>query len=286
MSDLFDDISLMPAVEEGSSARARASPARGTPSAGKGSNREAIKLEEYKGKRMAVVSDPQSVAATGTNPKVRSPKGHLCQLFYLDDPLGAKVCGCLIGAGNGIKRFCLGLVEEGKISCSIKAHANKPKAVTATPYTWFITTNVQGRSGGPAAVRHKFIKQSEAHPSFWVGFDEDKKTPEEWEVKFEKACLARSFGEEEAARLTASSAASKGDHLSFVTPRKANRPLELGQSPLSKDASWEGVSNVLLAGAPTFAAVDLSVLNSPVSSGGKDINVKRALGPYRRTFRH
>jgi hypothetical protein len=187
----------MPTDEDGSSGRARSLPAQKKPSAEGGGDLEGIVLEEYEGKRRTVVSDPQSVDAAGTNSKVRSSKQE-CGLFYLCEPLGSKTCGCIIGSGNGIERFCLSAVEEGKISCAVKAHSNNAKAVTAPHYAWFITTMVRGRSGGPAAVRHKFIRQSDAHPSFWGSLDEDEMSPEEWEVLFERARLACTFGEEEA----------------------------------------------------------------------------------------
>jgi hypothetical protein len=110
-------------------------------------------MEEYEGKRKAVVSDLQSSDSAGVNPKVRSLKGsNEGHLFYLDGPMGSKVCGCIIGTGNGIDRFCLSLDKEGKHSCSVEAHSNKPKATSAPTHAWYVTTTMQGRSGGPAAV--------------------------------------------------------------------------------------------------------------------------------------
>jgi hypothetical protein len=159
------------------------------------------------------VSDLQSFDAADVNPKVRAGKGNECQLFYLDDLMGAKVCGCIIGTGNGIERFCLSPVEKNKNSCSVEAHTNKPKAVTASHYAWFVTTTLRGRSGGPAAVRSKFIKRVDAHPTFWVIFEEDEKTPLEWEALFERARLAQVIGEEYAARLVGSNVAGRVDPL-------------------------------------------------------------------------
>ncbi len=104
-----------------------------------------------------MVLDPQLVDAASTDLKVRSSKQNQCRLFYLEEALGVKVCGCIFGAGNGIERFCLAEVEDGKHSCCVKSHANNSKAVTAPVYLWFITTTVKGRNGVPAAVRHKFI---------------------------------------------------------------------------------------------------------------------------------
>jgi hypothetical protein len=113
-----------------------------------------------------VVPDLQSLGSAIVNPKVRSFKGNEGHLFYLNDPMGSKVCGRIIGRGNGIKRFCLALVEDGKQSCSVKAHANKPKATSAPSHAWYVTTTMRGRSGGPAVVRSNFIKRTKAHPLF------------------------------------------------------------------------------------------------------------------------
>jgi hypothetical protein len=93
-------------------------------------------MEEYKGKRKAVVSDLQSFDSAGVNPKVCSFKGNEGQLFYLTDPMGSKVCGSIIGTGNDVERFCLSLVEERKHACSVKAHANKPKATSVPAHAW------------------------------------------------------------------------------------------------------------------------------------------------------
>jgi hypothetical protein len=79
------------------------------------------------------------------------------------------------------------------------------------------------------------------------------------------------------------SSGKKSDPLSFVTPRKAKKPLRLGQDSPSED-SWEGVPSNLLNNPPTFVAVDLLILNSPSSTGGRDINVKRALEGLQENF--
>jgi hypothetical protein len=61
---------------------------------------------------------------------------------------GLKVCRCAIGMKNGIKILCLSPVEEGKNSCLVRAHANRPKAMTAPAYAWCVTTTLYGRAGG------------------------------------------------------------------------------------------------------------------------------------------
>jgi hypothetical protein len=80
----------------------------------------------------------------------------------------------------------------------VKAHSNKPKANGAPYYAWYVTMTLRGRSGGPAAVWSKFIKRIDAHPSYWVAFNEDKNSPQEWEALFDRACLAQAIGEEDA----------------------------------------------------------------------------------------
>jgi hypothetical protein len=125
--------------------------------------------------------------------------------------MGSKVCGCIIGTGNSIERFCISLVESNKISWSVKAHTNKPKANTAPPYyAWYVTTTLRGRSGGPAA-----------HPSFWVYFEEDEKTPQEWEALFDRARLAQAIGEQDATLLVGDDVSGRVDPLKYVTPRKS-----------------------------------------------------------------
>lgn len=98
-------------------------------------NLEEVRLEDYKGN-----------------------KG----LYYSYDRLGAKVCGCIIWTKNGTKSFCLSPLEEGKNTCLVKAHANKPKAMLALPYVWFMTVTLSGRSGGggPAAIREDIVGKS------------------------------------------------------------------------------------------------------------------------------
>jgi hypothetical protein len=105
-------------------------------------------LGDYEGKRQAVVPDVPASDAAEDNPKVRaSNKGNKCKLYYSEHPVGGKVCGCMVGTKNGIERFCLSPTEEGKNFCMVKTHANKPKATTAPPYAWFVTTTLRGRGG-------------------------------------------------------------------------------------------------------------------------------------------
>jgi hypothetical protein len=62
-------------------------------------------------------------------------------------------------------------------------------------------------------VRSKFIKRVDAPPNFWVFFDEDEKTPQEWEALFKRARLAQAIGEEDAARLIRSEVTGRVDPL-------------------------------------------------------------------------
>ena len=200
--------------------------------------------------------------------------------------MGSKVCGCIIGTGNGIERFCVALVEDGKHSCSVKAHANKPKATSAPVHAWYVTTTMRGRSGGPAAVRSKFIKRTEAHPSFWESFKDGEKTPQEWEGIFDRARLAQAIGEEDAAKLTGNDDSGRRvDPMKYVTPRK-RAPISLHQDSPNEDGldSWEGFQNASLPALPEFMTVDVSTLNSPALGAGKDINVKRALQAIQDNF--
>jgi hypothetical protein len=59
--------------------------------------------------------------------------------------------------------------------------------------------------------------------------------------------------------------------------RKERKPLAMTHTGSPSKDSWEGVPSALLDGSPWFVAVDLNMLNSPSSSGERDINVKRAL---------
>jgi hypothetical protein len=205
MSDFFDDLLLdvYDVTPVGPATQACVSVMRGTPAAGGGGNLEEVGLGDYEVKRQAVVLDLLTGDAAEDNPKVGSSnKGNECQLYYLEHPVGAKVCGCVVGMKNGIERFCLSPLEDGKNSCSIKTHANKPKATTAPAYAWYVTTTLRGSGGGPAAVRHKFIWRSEVHPLFGVILDEDERKPQAWGALFAKARLAQAIGEGDTASKT------------------------------------------------------------------------------------
>jgi hypothetical protein len=168
----------------------------------------------------------------------------------------------------------------------VKTHANKPKATTAPDYAWFVTTTLCGRGGGPAAVQNKFIRQSEAHPSFWAILDDEEKTPPAWGALFAKARLAQAIGEEDAARLTADNDSDRIDPLKYITPRKPARLAGLTQGSPESDDLWEGVpSSMTLPGTPAFVGIDISLLNSPSSMAGKDINnVRRAIQALQENF--
>jgi hypothetical protein len=140
---------------------------------------------------------------------------------------------------------------------------------------------LRGRSGGPAAIRSKYLKQVDAQPSFWVSFEEDKKMPQEWEALFERARLAQVIGEE--ARLIGGDKTGRVGPLKYITPRKMIRQQFLRQDfPI--DESWEGVSTTSLPVTPEFVAIDLSLLNSSASGAGKDVNIKRALRGLQEKF--
>ena len=68
MSNLFDDVTL--AGEHGAASRSPSRAARGIPAAGGVVDSEGVGMEEYEGKRKAVVSDLQSLGSAGVNPKV------------------------------------------------------------------------------------------------------------------------------------------------------------------------------------------------------------------------
>jgi hypothetical protein len=123
-------------------------------------------------------------------------------------------------------------------------------------------------------VRNKFIRRSEAHPLFWTAFDKDEKTPQAWGAFFAKARLAKVIGAEDAARLTVDSDSDRINPMKYVTPRKPPRITGLAQDSPSSEDSWEGVPNdMALPGAPSFVGIDISLLNSPSSTAGKDINM-------------
>jgi hypothetical protein len=77
---------------------------------------------------------------------------------------------------------------------------------------------------------HAFIRRSEAHPSFWLQFDEG--LPQAWESLFAKARLAQAIGEEDAAILTADNDSGRIDPLKYATPRKPQRQTAVAQGSL------------------------------------------------------
>jgi hypothetical protein len=83
--------------------------------------------------------------------------------------------------------------------------------------------------------------------------------------------------------LTAGSEDGQIDPFKYVTPRKP--PLLAQREGSPSDESWEGLSNHMsLPGTPTFVGIDLTLINSPSSAAGKDINSRRALQALQENF--
>jgi hypothetical protein len=140
-------------------------------------------MEDMHGKVSTCMLDVSS----GENASPRSGSESL--LFWLEDMLGATICGCVIGSKQSVYRFCILEVVGDMKACSIASHPKGAK-VEAAAKAWYITTALWGKAGSRAALAEKFIERTAVPKELEATFNSDSREAKERERLFVKATMA------------------------------------------------------------------------------------------------
>lgn len=207
-------------------------------------------------------------SAEDASPKSESES----RLFWLEETLGATVCGCIIGSRQSVHRFCISEVVGETQACSIVSHLKGAK-VEAAAKSWYITTALRGKAGTRAALADKFIERALVPKDFEEVFDSGSKEAEEWERLFVKAAMAKKDIQiEEPTGKTL-------DLSAYYTPLKKKTG---GQPTSDGSESWEGVP--LPSPFAKLVKLDVSWIGTPASPQGTGINTRRAFETIQENF--
>ena len=107
-------------------------------------------------------------SADNASPKSESES----RLFWLEETLGATVCGCIIGSKQSVHRFCISEVVGETKACSTASHLKGAK-VEAAAKSWYITAALRGKAASRAALVDKFIEPMSVPKEFEELFDSE-----------------------------------------------------------------------------------------------------------------
>jgi hypothetical protein len=224
-------------------------------------------LEDMHGK----VSTRTLDVSSGENASPRSESES--RLFWLEETLGATVCGCVIGSKQSVHRFCISEVVGDTRACSIASHLKGAK-VEAAAEAWYITTALRGKAGSRAALADKFIERTSVPKEFEESFESESREAEEWERLFVKATMAH---------LDIKVEEPKGrtlDLSAYYTPLKKKK--NKGQPTSDGSDSWEGVQ--MNSPGAKLTKLEVDWVNSSASPIGRGVSTRRTFDTIQENF--
>jgi hypothetical protein len=224
-------------------------------------------IEDIHGK---VSSRTIDISSGGTaSPRLESES----RLFWLEETLGATICGCVIGSKQSVHRFCISEVVGNTRACLIVSHLKGAK-VEAAAEAWYITIALRGKAGSRAALADKFIKRTSVPDKFESTFDSDSREAEEWERLFVKATMAHLDIKVEEPR------GRTMDLSAYYTPLKKKK---IKGQPSSDDlGSWEGVR--MNSPSARLTKLDVDWVTTSASPIGRGVSTRRTLGTIQDNF--